>query len=415
MSSELFRREVLDAKRAGWLGAICIVQPVRFWVLAAGAAALALAVVLVLAFGTYTRRSRVTGQLVPVNGLAVVVAPTSGLISQIRVAEGDEVDAGQILAVLSVPRATTVDGDTAAALASRLERRAAGLKAAQDAREHRSVVRRRGLSRQLASARVELQQIEAEIHTRQQQVSIAQETFERMRRLEEQRFVSAVEVKQQVSAVLALTAELQSLRRQAVSTRRLITQLGQTVGELPAEERAAHADYQRDVALLEQERVENAARSEIAVIAASSGVVSLQQVKAGQAVRAGQALMSVLPGDGTLEAELLVPSRAIGFIEPGDKVLLRYQAYPYQKFGHHAAAVSKISRSTIAQTDGLKANEPLYRITVALDNQVIQAYGKPEPLKPGMLVEADILGETRSIFEWAFEPIYSVKGSVFGR
>ena len=69
MSSELFRREVLDAKRAGWLGAICIVQPVRFWVLAAGAAALALAVVLVLAFGTYTRRSRVTGQLVPVNSV----------------------------------------------------------------------------------------------------------------------------------------------------------------------------------------------------------------------------------------------------------------------------------------------------------------------------------------------------------
>jgi len=57
----------------------------------------------------------------------------------------------------------------------------------------------------------------------------------------------------------------------------------------------------------------------------------------------------------------------------------------------------------------------MYRITVVLASQTVSAYGKPESLKPGMLVDADVLGETRSFFEWALEPIYSIKGTVFGQ
>ena len=148
------------------------------------------------------------------------------------------------------------------------------------------------------------------------------------------------------------------------------------------------------------------------------GVVATQVVKAGQAVQAGQPLMSLLPGKGELEAELLVPSRAIGFIAPGDGVLLRYQAFPYQKFGHHQGRVASISRSALSSGElgalvgNAQQGEPFYRVTVALAGQAVTAYGKPEPLKPGMLLEADILGEKRRLIEWVFEPLYSLKGKV---
>ncbi len=208
---------------------------------------------------------------------------------------------------------------------------------------------------------------------------------------------------------------MQALQRQAISTRRLIDQINQALNELPTEGQAVYANFQKDLAMLEQERVENAARGELAIIAPSSGIVSAQQIKPGQAVQSGQSIMSVLPGDGVLEAELLIPSRAIGFIEPDDKVLLRYQAYPYQKFGHHEGHVARISRSTLASGQADTVSEPMYRVTVALNRQVVDAYGRPEQLKPGMLVDADILGESRSFFEWVLEPIYSVKGTVFGR
>jgi membrane fusion protein len=113
-----------------------------------------------------------------------------------------------------------------------------------------------------------------------------------------------------------------------------------------------------------------------------------------------------------------VPSRAIGFIEPGDKVLLRYRAFPYQKFGHHTGRVARISRSALSPSDfgALIGNTPqgetFYRVTVKLARQSVMAFGKPEQLKPGMLLDADILGEKRRLIEWVLEPLYSVSGRV---
>ncbi|WP_410971330.1 HlyD family efflux transporter periplasmic adaptor subunit, partial [Salmonella sp. SAL04269] len=72
----------------------------------------ALAVVLFLTLGTYTRRSTVVGQLVPSKGLAAVLAPATGVVSHVNVSEGERITAGQTLAVVAVPRATVASGDT---------------------------------------------------------------------------------------------------------------------------------------------------------------------------------------------------------------------------------------------------------------------------------------------------------------
>src|SRR5690606_22867385 len=217
------------------------------------------------------------------------------------------------------------------------------------------------------------------------------------------------------SVALTQVGEMQALQRQAVSTRRMIAQLQQALAEIPGQRSAGEASFARELAALEQELVETQARGELVLTAPISGVVATQLIKPGQSVQAGQPLLSVLPGEGTLEAELLVPSRAIGFIEPGDAVMLRYQAFPYQKFGHQRGTVARISRGTLQAGAGEAAGEPFYRISVALERQAITAYGQPEPLRPGMLLEADVLGERRRLIEWALEPIYSVRGTVFGQ
>lgn len=85
MASDLFRREALEAKRSSWLGGISLSQPLRYRVMAASAALVALAEVLFLTLGSYTRRSTVLGQLVPTKGLALVQAPATGVISKLLV------------------------------------------------------------------------------------------------------------------------------------------------------------------------------------------------------------------------------------------------------------------------------------------------------------------------------------------
>jgi len=88
MTQALFRREAIESKRAGWLGSISLAQPIRFWVLTGFAAVAATAIALFLTFGTYTRRSTVVGQLVPSKGLATVLSPATGVVSQLDAVEG---------------------------------------------------------------------------------------------------------------------------------------------------------------------------------------------------------------------------------------------------------------------------------------------------------------------------------------
>ncbi len=420
MSEGLFRKEALESRRAQWLGSLSLAQPLRLWVLTLAAAMAALAVGLFLVLGTYTRRSTVVGQLVPSRGMATVLSPATGVVERVEADEGDTVAAGGRLAVVTVPRATPLGGDTQAALAQRLEQRERGLSQAQRAQRSQLDAQAAGLQAQLAVARRELAQIETEVATRQEQARIARETLARLRQLENGNYVSTLQIKQQESAALEYAAQTQALQRQAIAARRTIAQLQQALRELPGQRQATDAVFQRDLAQLEQERVETEARGALAIRAPVTGVVATQLVKPGQAVQAGQPLLSLLPGDGKLEAELLVPSRAIGFIEPGDTVLLRYQAYPYQKFGHHLGQVARISRSALSSGElgaligNAQQGEPFYRVTVALKQQAVTAYGRPEPLKPGMLLDADILGEKRRLIEWVFEPLHSLKGKVGG-
>lgn len=418
MAESLFRKEALEAKRRGWLGGISLAQPLHLWVLTLGAALAATAVASFLVLGTYTRRSTVTGQLVPSMGLSTVLAPATGVVSRVDVTEGDRVSEGQALAVVTVPRATVAEGDTLAALEQRLERRRDGLIDGQTAQQQLLATQEAGIRAQMAAAHSELAKIETEIETRRRQIRIAEETLDRLRQLEDERYVSVLQIKQQESSSLSWRGEMQGLERQAIATRRGIAQLQQALHELPGQAKAVGASLQRDLALLEQEHLETQARGALVVNAPIAGSVSAQLVKPGQAVQAGEALLSLLPGDTGLEAELLVPSRAIGFIGPGDRVLLRYQAYPYQKFGHHEGSVARISRSAIrfgelgAPVGNAQAGEPLYRVTVALERQAVMAYGNDETLKPGMLVDADILGERRRLIEWILEPLYSLRGRV---
>lgn len=408
----LFRSEVLEAKRSGWLGGIALSQPLSLRLLGAAAVLSALAVVLFLILGSYTRRSRVEGALVPVEGLATVVAPATGVMTAIDAGEGAAVDAGATLAVVTVQRTLAGERDAGAEVALRLERRRQSLFEGRSAEAASFDARRSGLAEQLAAGTQELGQIVTEIELRTGQVKIAEETVSRYRQLRSGNYISDLQLREQESAALEQRSDLQALLRQAAALRRQLAGIRQDLDALPSERRVSSAGFEREIASVEQESVEAQARTSMAVVSPIAGVVATQLVKRGQSVESGQPVLTVIPGDGRLEAELRVPSRAIGFVEPGDAVLLRYEAYPYQKFGHHTGRVVRISRSALSNGDN--DAQPYYRVVVALDRQTVEAYGRPEPLKPGMLLQADIMGERRHLIEWIFEPLYSLKGNIAG-
>lgn len=416
--NSLFRKEVLTARQNEWLGGISLVQPVRGWILAGFAITAATLVLLFLFFGDYTRRSRVSGQLVPSAGLVTVMAPAVGVIQKMLVDEGESVSQGQALGIVSVPRALASGVRVADALGEVLRRRQAG--AAGEARSREALMRAQaaGIERQIRIARDELEGIAKEIATRGQQVRLARKILERYRRLSSDHFVSELELQQQEQLVLEQVSTRQGLERQHRSILRTVAQLEQRLAEMPAQQATQDAVLEQELAVIARDRVQTLTGAELMVKAPAAGMVASRTVEVGQGVQAGQPLLTLLPKDSGLEARLLLPSRAIGFIEPGDSVLLRYQAFPHQKFGHHRGTVRQVSRSALAEANSMtgaqERREPVYRVRVELEAQTIMAYGKPEALRPGMLVQADILGESRKLYEWVLEPLYSVYGSVVG-
>lgn len=417
MSDGLFRPEVLEAKRSSQLGAISLAQPLRLWLLTAFAVLAAAVIVGFLFLGEYSRRSRVTGQLIPNLGLSTVVSPAVGVVEDVLPAEGDQTEGGAPLVRIEIPRAMANGQDSLKAIREGLDLRAASVATLGESQVAQIDAQMSGTRTQLAVAQQELRQIERAIDTRREQVRLGRETADRYHRIAGEKYVSQVQIDQQQQAVLELVTEQQSLERQATSLRRGIAQMEQALQELPAQRAAQVAATERDRALIGQERVQQETSGELLVKAPVSGLVASRLVEPGQAVQAGQPLLSLLPRGSTLEAQLLVPSRAIGFVEPGNMVLLRYQAYPYQKFGHHVGRVVRVSRSAVnpgessALAGSGQATEPYYRVLVALDEQAVTAYGKPEPLRPGMVLEADILSERRKLYEWLLEPLYSLRGT----
>ena len=416
--STLFRPEALATQQHAWLGSIRLIRPLSLSLITALAVVSAVTVVVFLALGQYTRKAAVVGVLVPERGLLRLYAPQPGTVVESYAGEGASVKKGQVLFVLSVGRSTEA-GDTQAAAQAGLSTREKSLQEAAGQRRALLSAQQDGLERQAQDLQRELAQIDAEADLQRQRLALAKQALARHQALLADNFISTAQVQAKAEEVLAVRASLQALARQRVAKQRELGMLQTQALELPLRSQAVEGEIERDLAQLAQESAEVDAKGKVVVRAPQDGVLSAVNVQPGQAATPEIALASLVPMDSPLQAQLYAPSSAVGFVRPNQAVLLRYQAYPYQKFGHYPGEVLAVSRTPLqsAEVAALALpesvrGEPLYRITVALDAQHVQAYGHKQALVPGMQLDADVLLDRRRLIEWIFEPLLSVAGRV---
>jgi membrane fusion protein len=351
-----------------------------------------------------------------------LLPPQAGTVAESRAVEGQAVRRGDVLFVLAVDRAS-LSAETQAAVQASLNARSRSLHDASRQKTQLEHEQRAGLDRQIEDTRRELAQIDAETELQRQRLALAQQTLAQFESLQRDNFVSAAQVQARTAEVLDVQAKLQALARQRSAQLRDIGSLEAQRRELPLRTLAALGEIERDLATLAQDAAETDARQRIVVRAPQDGVLTAVLAEPGHSVSPASALASLMPADAKLQAQLFAPSSAVGFVRATQPVQLRYQAFPYQKFGHHAGQVLQVSRTPLQAAElaglplpeSLKAApsaEPLYRITVQLDEQAVRAYGQAQPLAAGMQLEADVLLDRRRIIEWIFEPLFSVAGRV---
>ena len=418
--ANLFRPEVLENRQRDWLGSIQLIRPVSLGLLTAFVVATALAVASYLVLGEYTRKARVSGYLAPDQGVIRLMSPQAGTLLEAHAVEGATVRRGDVLFVLSVGQ-STLSGDTQAAVRSSLALREQSLQGAARQRGALEQTQLAALDRQIEDMRRELGSMAAEADLQRERLTLAQQAQARLESLRNDNFVSSAQVQTKAEEVLGLKAQTQALERQRSAHLREITALQAQRRELPMRVQAQQGEIDRDLAALAQQAAENEARQRIVVRAPQDGVVTGVLAQVGQTVTPSVAMASLLPANARLQAQLFAPSSAVGFVRPNQQVQLRYQAFPYQKFGHQTGSVALVSRSPLQGTElaGLPlqaaanaASEPLYRITVTLDQQSVAAYGQAQALVPGMQLEADVLLDRRRLIEWLFEPVLGITGRV---
>jgi membrane fusion protein len=414
MKGQLFRQEAVEARSAKSLGAVRIATPLSFQFSAAFALAIGGSILLWLLLGTYTRREHVEGNLVPQAGLINISARSFGIVSSVDVSEGALVKKGNALVALSGERSSTAMGDTSANISRNLRSQQEQLNEDLENAGRLGGQQKLDLEMQHRMLQQQIEQVGAQLAIEQKEASDQAQMLRRIESLGPKGYISALQIQQQRTQEMDAEQQVKALERQRTEEEQQLKSVQDQLTQLPLVIQAKLDETRREIEQGNATLAQNEAERESVLPMPQDGIVTAVLVKPGQSVSAGQTLMSVMPQGSSLEAQLFVPSNAIGFVHVGTPVVLHYQAFPYQKFGLQHGVVVSVSRSAltpveIATTLGRQAPpEPLYRVEVGLQSQNVQAYGKPETLKPGMLLDADLLLDKRHIFEWIFEPLFGM-------
>ncbi|AGA65205.1 secretion protein HlyD family protein [Liberibacter crescens BT-1] len=371
-----------------------------------------------IVFGKYTRRVKVSGLVTPSEGVIRVFAPREGRVIETSVEEGKIIHKGQPLYTISSESVTKL-GETQANISRNLNLQRKEIEEEIKRRIFQDKITKAGLLDLKESLLKETNQIYRQISIAERKSNILKSLSEEFDHLLDRKLVQRTEAIQHLRDALQANQELESLQKQIIQNTKNLSEVSSKIVSFDSQSESSISTLRKQLLNIDRELIESEVQRRIQVVSPIDGTATAMLVKTGQLVKGGTSLVSILPASSRMEIHLFGGSNIIGFIHEGAKVLLRYKAFPYQKFGLYPGTVSGFSRVTLRvgdvfatgmeQIPSSSEGNGLYRITVSPKNEKIMAYGSAEPLRAGMEVDADIFLDTRYLYEWFFEPLYSLK------
>jgi membrane fusion protein len=415
----IFRAEAIAAREKEALGEVLIATPVSFFVTSIGAAILGLSIVTFFCVATYTSRTTVSGQLVPENGLITVYPQQTGTVIEKRVSQGQRVRQGEVLYVVSSERNSSTQGGTQATISSLVAARLNSL--LKDMQENKRLEddEQITLRKKIKSLQASIVGLDNILGQERHQLELVEDESSRYQELLASHFVSQDAAQQRQAGLLEQETRLSASERDRIAAIRELDTATHDLRSSQIKGAQSVEQTQREIDSAEQELTESEAKRENIIKAPRSGIVTVTIAEVGQTLDVNKPVASILGDNAVLEAALYVTSSEIGFVKPGDSVLLRYRAYPYQKFGSFEGTVSAVSITPLASQElnsvanfTPKSGEPLYKISVRPNEQRIFVGGRAQGLQIGMLLDADMLQDTRRLYEWILEPLYAISSRV---
>ncbi|QPG05974.1 HlyD family efflux transporter periplasmic adaptor subunit [Salinimonas marina] len=414
MRNGLFRPQALAAQGPRLHGSVFIQPSMRLGVIASAIVLWSAATITYLSQAQYSRQATVSGWLEPPAGIVKVYADQPGSIIQaVLVTEGQQVRRGEPLIALTVHH-NLADGRVAQqSLQHEYQQQLLGLD--QQIAYTGTLYQHKhdGLTRDLAALNNEHEALARLKDLAQSQLLLAQRHYQRLAPLSGIH-VASREVDAAYAAKLSAEQSLGDKQQALAALTRSLAQTRQALEALPLEQHNALAAFGHKSSEIRQQLVQLQSQSQRILRASRDGVVSNLVAFAGHSQPANTPLLTLTPPDQQVRARFAIPVRAAGFVTQGQQLALRYDAYPYQKFGLHGAVITTLSSAAMLPSEVgpnlINFKEPVYLAEARLEAQQLQAYGQPVTLKSGMTFTADIALGERSLLEWLLEPLLTLSG-----
>lgn len=409
----MFRKEVVEANSYRLLGKVTLTQPTSIYTITFSIVAIFMVIVIYVSMASFSRKETVKGYLTPKTGVVKVFSNKIGIVDKIYVKEGDVVKSGAALLKVRHSQNLATGAELSAELTNELINQINTLQQEHDANKVLSSNESQRLVHQASRVETQIKTIIDAKEINKRKLILKSEKLEKNKHLLKKGYISFNQLDAIEEEHLDVLSEKSNLNRDLVRLKSELDIIRSELNTHPEQLLVRQSIIKRKISELRSQITVLSEQFEFIKTAPESGIVTAIQPTEGERIDSNTPLLSIIPVDTPLEIELLLPTRSAGFVSIGDIVNVRFDAFPYQKFGFTYGKVINIDKSIILPSDKIlpiNINEAMYRVRATLNKQSIQAYGKNFPLKIGMLADADIVLESRSLLEWLLDPIYAVKG-----
>ncbi|ENQ8700637.1 HlyD family efflux transporter periplasmic adaptor subunit [Vibrio harveyi] len=418
-AKHIYRKEYFEAQKSNTEGKILISTSLNQNVYLFISIMVLLAVSSFITFAEYTRRDTLIGIVSPLGGMIKVKANDSGYVEKLFVKEGDSVEIMSPLYEIKTERFDESGVGVKKRILSSINQQHKLLVERRLQESKKFNLKKKALIDDIKHLDNEISILESILSLSVRELELSSKLLENKRLLLNKKFLSELDFQKQQLDFISKQSESKNQNLNLQRLKREKQNLITNMDDLEINKDITLKDLDRQIEAMNQSKVEFLYKSDSQVRSPIEGIVASILAEEGHSVSNGQPLLVIVPQNDKAFVELYAPSRSIGFMKVGQKVRLRFDAFPYEKFGVQTGTITSISKSSVAPE--MLANrrlinsnevEGLYQVKVEMEKPTITVYGKEERLVSGMTVTADVELDTRKIYEWILEPLYSIKGKI---
>ena len=393
-------------------------------------------------FGKLDIIASAEGRLVPETYIKIVQPSDAGIVQEILVKEGEQVKQGQVLMRMD----TQIAEADAKTIGNDLAMRSLQLRRIDAELAGQALVKGRDDPSDL------FHQIESQYHDRRLSYTDALEQAQDALKKSQNEYHSAKEVLsklQQITPILKQQADSyadmgkdgyvpqmtvldkqrdyleksQDLRAQQLTVASLEAAVSQAKKQIDQITSKYRSDLQNERVeaggqhrKLEQDWLKQEHKSGLLELKApQSGIVKdIATHTIGTVVSPGTVLLSIVPENEPLVAEIMVKNDDVGFVYPHQKVKVKLAAYPFTEYGMLEGEVTRIQADSDSDTqtkdqsqskDKQQSPPSVYKAIISLSSQVFESQGKKLKLVPGMQVVAEINQGNRTVMKYLLSPV----------